>query len=369
MEPSENGNAGPRPAETGKATGADAGRRSRLDLFIRALPAAITATAVIWAGFLAEDYKVRSTAVTLLSQREQAESALRAKMFSDLIRPIVGADANVAKVEREQLLVELLALNFHEHFEFKPLVQHVTRRIDLEHPNDPAKAKEMRGSLKSIMGRVAARQINALLRTSGDDTPKDRATFELKTVFTEFIEDSGAAVVNDPPGGADACADEQTPAANAADVEPALRCDERGCKFGAPIVSTSPEGTREAYVYITEPDWAEETVKVTLLVQSATPYDEAECDSDDATGGREVAEEYDEPVSTVFTLTWYDLPFTDHMLLADGTRFALILRSMDREQKSAEIGFLWFPKDFFTPRERPIKYGEFRRNLGLGGGD
>jgi hypothetical protein len=61
-----------------------------------------------------------------ITQREQAESALRTSMFRELVSPVVGnTGALVEEPQRLALLAELLALNFHEHFELGPLLMYV----------------------------------------------------------------------------------------------------------------------------------------------------------------------------------------------------------------------------------------------------
>ncbi|MBI5664218.1 MAG: hypothetical protein HZC49_03865 [Nitrospirae bacterium] len=77
--------------------------------------------AALAAYYIAQPFQREITSVTLRNGREQAESKLRSDMFSSLIGPIVGSDKdpnNDIQAEREKVLVELLALNFHEYFEF-----------------------------------------------------------------------------------------------------------------------------------------------------------------------------------------------------------------------------------------------------------
>jgi hypothetical protein len=63
-------------------------------------------------------------------------------------------------LEREQLLVELLTLNFHEHFESKPLL-HVEKRIRSELSGQDR--ERALSSLVSIVRRVSDRQIATLM--------------------------------------------------------------------------------------------------------------------------------------------------------------------------------------------------------------
>ncbi len=94
-----------------------------------AVPVAVAIIALI-GGFFAAHIQSKMSATTLISQREQAESELRATMFKDLIGPIIGTkDPDKITTERKRLLVELLALNFGEHFEFKPLLMDVDEKL------------------------------------------------------------------------------------------------------------------------------------------------------------------------------------------------------------------------------------------------
>ena len=79
------------------------------------------AGAIVYAALLANTFQAKMTNVKILSEREQAESQLRATMFTSLIDPISGPSKGIEEIpiKREKLLIELLALNFNEHFEFK----------------------------------------------------------------------------------------------------------------------------------------------------------------------------------------------------------------------------------------------------------
>jgi hypothetical protein len=55
----------------------------------------------------------------------------------------------------------------------------------------------------------------------------------------------------------------------------------------------------------------------------------------------------------------------DNTLLADGTRFSVIIDQVREEAREAVIKLIWFPKDYFSPRERPTNYSEVRSALGL----
>ncbi|NOZ25362.1 MAG: hypothetical protein GXO94_04630 [Nitrospirae bacterium] len=276
------------------------------------------AAAVVGAALIANTYQSKMTAVTILSQREQAESELRATMFSNLISPIAGprSDGSEIPAVREKLLVELLALNFNEHFEFKPLLEFVDKRLAAEG------AAEERRSLKSIARRVIDRQIASLLK---EGSREDRTVVH-RLLFT------------DPPR-----TEEQKSYIEASG----------GRLFGTFFSGTSPDGNWTLNLTATGTDTEREGVKIQINLKSNM-----------SAPGRDYKD-----IPMDFTLTPFDFPLTDNTLLADGNRFAVVLDDMSVDEETGSrtvmLRLIWFPKNFFTPRERPINYGEFRRKLGV----
>src|SRR3954467_4743022 len=108
--------------------------RSRVLDWLEALAKLVGASAVVLVALFANSLQSRLTGVSIQSQREQAESQLRASMFNSLISPIAGpqtADKPIP-ADREVILTELLALNFNENFEMKPLMEDAIRRLATE---------------------------------------------------------------------------------------------------------------------------------------------------------------------------------------------------------------------------------------------
>jgi hypothetical protein len=82
-----------------------------------------------------------------------------------------------------------------------------------------------------------------------------------------------------------------------------------------------------------------------------------------------------------FTLSPFDFPLTDNTLLSDGNRFAVVLDEVAEDAMFANtdvqsgipylqatlvfLKIIWFPKNYFTPRERPIDYGKFLEKTDL----
>ena len=100
-------------------------------------------------------------------------------MFHDLIGPIVGSEKSSGNIslDRQRLLVELLALNFHEHFELKPVMVHVDERLAHEEiPGmDQSQRENARGSLRSVARRVLQSQLAMLTKAENPSSPEQQA--------------------------------------------------------------------------------------------------------------------------------------------------------------------------------------------------
>jgi len=116
-----------------------------------------------------------------------------------------------------------------------------------------------------------------------------------------------------------------------------------------PISVESPDQQYSLHILVYDPDWENQTFQISASI-IGNSRDEKSLDA---------SARYD------FPLTWYTFPFTDNTLLADGNRFSLVLNNVDTESKTMVIKLVWFPKGFFTPRERPINHREFFKMAGL----
>ena len=315
--------------DSASQTKADTSRGRRLLDGLDVSAKLLGAMAVVWVAHSANSFQrdinesmrlsqERLTGLTLQSQREQAASSLRAAMFSSLIQPFAGPQKNAQiPVDQEQLLAELLVLNFSEDFESKPLLERVDLRLAM---NPPARSErvnvseEPREALRSIARRVADRQISSLAWDSIPSGAKDHGC----EIYWLNVSARPAA----------------SPAPN-----------EGGCTieagFGQRIVAQSPDRKSTLEMWIQEPDWDNETVPVSLNARSLVP--------DEKSGHLDT-------VAYSFTLTWFDLPLTDNTILSNGNRFAVNLRAVSKAQGGLSLRVIWFPERFFTSREHPIDY-------------
>jgi len=95
------------------------------------------------------------------------------------------------------------------------------------------------------------------------------------------------------------------------------------------------------------PDWVSETFNISVNLTTNTNSDELKY----------------QDLAYNFVLSWFDLPLTDNTLLPDGNRFAFTLAAVMKERE-ATLRIIWFPKDYITPRERPLDSRQYLELVG-----
>jgi hypothetical protein len=298
---------------------------SRVLEWLEVLAKLVGASAVLVVALFANSLQSKLTGVSIQSQREQAESQLRASMFASLIGPIMGpATDKPIPVDRELILTELLALNFNENFEMKPLMEDVIRRLNAERVGKKETGEDPREPLWSMARRISERQKATIAREWSASRSTDKAA--AKGCEAYYLNLTTTMERHDAPVAADA--DCQVAAA-----------------FGDIVDLKSPDGNYTLRMVAYRPDFDNQTVRV-----STQPF----------------LSRQNSPKSTdtqySFTMTWLDLPLTDNTILSDGNRFAAYLRTFYSETVSVTV--MWFPKGYFTPRERPLNYTEVQQLLG-----
>jgi hypothetical protein len=291
-----------------------------LDL-LEVLAKLVGASAVLVVALIANNLQSKLTGVSIQSQREQAESQLRASMFTSLIGPVAGTSSGdkPIPVDRELILTELLALNFHENFEMKPLMEDVIKRLNAERIGKNQTGDDPREALWSIARRISERQ--------------------KATISREW------AASNSGPGGCEAYYLNMNSATERHDapVTPDTDC-QISAAFSDIVDLKSPDGNYTLRLVAHHPDFDNQTIKV-----STQPF----------------LSKQNSPKSTDtqynFTLTWLALPLTDNTILSDGNRFAAYLRTVYSDTVSVTV--MWFPKGYFTPRERPLNYNDVQQLL------
>jgi hypothetical protein len=319
--------------------------KSRILEFLEVLAKLVGASAVLVVALFANSLQSRLTGVSIQSQREQAESQLRASMFNSLISPIAGPQSDKPMpADREVILTELLALNFNENFEMKPLMEDAIKRLAAEKAGRPKESDDPREALWSIARRIAERQKAAIGREwSASESTKSSGMFSsLGSILTPW---KSAA---DAPQG---CRfyylnlDARTQR-HSEPVSPDADC-QASAAFRDIVDLKSPDGSYTLRLVAVDPNWEDQTIRVT-----AQPFLSSQ------TNPKPTDTQYP------FTLTWIDLPLTDNTLLPDGNRFAAYIRSFYNDFQTVGVTVMWFPKGYFTPRERPLNYNEVQELLG-----
>jgi len=261
----------------------------------------------------------------LRNQREESETNLRSAMFRELVGPLLqseteqvakGADADLPRAQRLALLAELLALNFHEHFELGPLLRYVDTL--------PGQTEDARTRLRSTSRRVISRQLAPLLSTANGTDGRNPA----------FLEISLNSDGTEPADKLLSCA---TPSASIPGGSLTMTCSSTA--QGSPLRIPSPDGRDTLQVTVRAVSWAEQTVGIYSVLLGANGESQA----------------HTPPIE--FTLSPYSFPFSDNTLLPSGNRFGVYLTRIDDIPNVARImrlSFVWFPKDFVPPRERPF---------------
>ncbi len=282
----------------------------------------------IVAALLANHFEQNRANLQLINQREQAESSLRATMFGQLIAPIAGPRDNGEDIDpvRYAVLAQLLTLNFHEHFELKPLLQDADDRLSkYAGAIEPAAVLKARGNLREAAHRVIQRQIAQLW---DDQIARCTPAATMETTF-QFVSDP----------------DLEDSFSQGADSATVLVPSKALKAFNV----SSPDCRDTLSIVFDKPNFSSERVHV--LISPAAP-------TAAITDYR-----FD------FDLTSFAFPFTDNALLPNGNRFAFFIKDVSElddtgTSKIMRVGLRWFPRNYYPPTERPTDYKEFRRSLG-----
>jgi hypothetical protein len=320
--------------------------KARLFDWLDAIAKLVGAFAVVAVAVFANSLQTRVSGISIQSQREQAESQLRASMFTSLITPIIGTqkDGDAIPADREQLLSELLALNFYENFELKPLLQDASDRLladaEAKHKAVPG-GSDVREPLWSIARRIAERQKASISWEWASYRANKQNGSRLPALLMPWRTSAQSNAQ-----GCEVYFLTIEPNPRRPDIIKAGSACEVSMAFKETVEMSSPDGNYSLRLVATEPDWKNQTVRI-----SAQPF----------LSGQDIKPT--DPTYS-FTLSWFDLPLTDNTLLPDGNRFAAYLRTFYPELQTVRVAVMWFPNGYFTPRERPLNYNEVQELLG-----
>jgi hypothetical protein len=270
----------------------------KLAILVQPLGGLFTALALALLGFKSSEWLNRRQAIEtntrlyseLMSKREESESALRKDMFQTIIGTFVSASGK-GNFDSSVLNLELLAYNFHESLNLKPLFLDLKRRI--EHDRARTHDKATLAELDSYLDRLenVAREIGR------------KQVIVLEGVGKKF--DRSIDLTADPSGSS---------------LEPAtMGLDStQMATFGIDILSVDKENKE---------------VTVTLSI-----------DQPDPKLGRQTK-------TATFSVGYYDFPMIDNTRMNGGNRCAIVLNNFS--DYSADITVVLFPGAYASLKEKP----------------
>lgn len=283
----------------------------------------------------------------LLNQREQSDTTIRAELFKALSDKVFRDTSGKPGPEQRAVFAELLALNFHQHIELKPLMLDIDQQL-----YDEGK-REGIGALRSVARRIRDRQVQLLTRATTDDGPPIRGDsplpVSLGTVDYIAVQDAGTPPVGNRPTVRSACEISPLDGINV------MRSD--------PVFFALPSAQGLLSVAVNTLDFDREMFRIALRHVSAA---ELQPQLPPAGATKDVEDVSLESRAMEFTTTWYDFPMTDSTLMKSGLRYAFFVDRVCPKERVVRFGVLWFPENFVPAFERPISNKEIIERLNLG---
>jgi hypothetical protein len=269
----------------------------KLHILVQPLGGLFTALAIALLGFKSSEFLNRRQSIEtntrlyseLMSKREESESALRKDMFQTIIGSFVNAsDKN--DIDASVLNLELLAYNFHESLNLKPLFLDLKRRIQTRMdraPNATVRAEnaEYMDRLERVAREIARKQVIVLEGVG--------KKFDRSIDLTEEAEGTSLE------GGT-------------------LMLDSLQATFGIDVEKV---------------DKAKKEVVVALSVETPDP-----------TEGRQTK-------TATFTVSYFDFPMIDNTRLVGGDRCAVVLNNFS--DYAADLTIVLFPGAYASLKEKP----------------
>lgn len=349
-----------------------------------------------------------TTESNLLNQREQAETSVRAEMFKTVAEKVVKAKSEITSSEKA-VFAEILALNFHQHIELKPLLLDIERQLIKE----CARQQEARANgaaaapcddtdlteLRSAATRVKSRQLQIIADAFSGSTREGRKNgpgiVDAVPATVQYIalqEDGARPVGNAATVSSGCAAPEHEGGINACIRDPlTFALPDRKSTLSIAVRSVDFERARASLSVGYRKQCAGESACPSTETVSVTPVSAAkpalpppsgslgQCGAFVSDADLERAEKTGTPITASkppapandiralndFEITWYDFPLTDNSLLYNKTRYAVVIDRVCPAEKVIRIGLVWFPQDFAPTYERPITHSELMSRLGL----
>ena len=332
----------------------------------------------IWISYLGYSYQKTSTASQLLVQQEKGDTEIRAQMFGKITDRLMKPETGESSLVQDALLAQVLALNFHELIELKPLMINLDTRLSrkaeelrkAEANGDELRDTEVaRDSLRSVARRIRDRQVAALInnpRPGGDDA-QSMLNIDGKIQYVSALR-SGKQINN-------SCQVKEKEGKNGC-LRELMKLDAPGTgdKNSMYISIDKANWDKENFVVSFNSGSSERRIVLPMGVESVEAVGEGEgegegeCKDENTSSTSEKVNQRFQSGHKSFELSWYDFPYTDNTLQANGDRYAIyidrICKSDDSGFNSVRLGVLYFPKDYYPSRERPVSYNQIKKKMG-----
>lgn len=278
-------------------------RWDKLAIIFKPLGGLIAAVLVAGIGYYGNSYlekkqnkEIKIQLYTeLMSNREQSESELRKDMFTSIIESFLKSESTT--LEAKVLNLELLAYNFHESLNLKPLFLHLKRQIEREAASDSSNFIKR---LKKVAREIKRKQL-AILEGAGDkrdyDIPFDYSSRDSIQQFEFCLELDGHA---------------------------------RNFRLTVESVNLIFES-----INLRLEVWPQIDTCSTQIENNQKP------------------ELYLPEVDASFDVDFYDFPMIDNTRLTNDQRCAVVLKDVNRETSTIAITVIYFPGSHASLKEKP----------------
>jgi hypothetical protein len=268
----------------------------KVDILMRPVGGLLTAVAITLLGFITSSALSQRQAIDtntrlyteLMSRREESESALRKDMCVSILNSFVNPGETA--LSSSVLNLEMLAYNFHESLNLKPLFLELRRRV-----------VSAQAEVKTQTARAEDAAYLERLETMGREIVR-RQMIILEGVGKKF--DRTVELTGDPAGTS---------------LEPAtLTLDGVSTTFAMDVLGVDREN-RE--------------LRIGLSIETPDPEQ-----------GRQTK-------VASFSVGYFDFPMIDNTRLVDGQRCAVVLNNIS--DQSADITLVLFPGSYASLKEKP----------------
>ncbi len=278
-----------------------------------------------------EEMKIRLY-TELISNREQAESSLRKDMFTSIIGSFLKPDT--VGLEGKVLNLELLAYNFHESLNLKPLFVHLKKQIETDSSPDSA---DYLKRIKKVAIEIKRKQM-AILEGAGD-----KLEWDINIPFEDVNSFNGQ--VNQ-----EVCCLQISN-----EFKDEIRTTSRSFKVTVhafdPVKEEIGVGLEVGQA---DSDECPETVPETLEEQETVEESEsAVVEWDDSDAGIKFVEVDPPEIVAQFGVDFFDFPMIDNTRLSHDQRCAVVIKEINQKDKILEIALLYFPGSHASLKEKP----------------